>query len=208
MENGGKGLNPSSHRPRVVVGITGASGFCYGVAALCQLRALDVETHLVLTDAADLTRVHETSMSRQEVEALADVVHPAHSVGAAIASGSFRTLGMIVAPCSMHSLAAVAQGMSENLLLRAADVALKERRPLVLMVREAPLHLGHLRNMVAATEVGAIIFPPVPAMYAHPASLDAVVTQSAARAISLLGLEPLDLPRWGESLVPPEGGEG
>lgn len=188
-------------RPRVVVGISGATGFLYGVKALGLLREAGVETHLVISRAAELTRTQETDLLHDEVVAMADVAYPAGAVGAAIASGSFRTLGMLVAPCSMHSLAAIANGITDNLLTRAADVTLKERRPLVLMARETPLHLGHLRNMVAVTEMGAIVFPPVPALYAGPASLDDVVTHSVARAIGLLGLDSERLPRWGETIA-------
>lgn len=187
-------------KPRVIVGISGATGFQYGVKALQLLRELGAETHLVMSKAAGLTREHETTLSREEVIALADVFYPTGAVGAAISSGSFRTAGMIVAPCSMHTLAAIANGVTDNLLTRAADVVLKERRRLVLMVRETPLHLGHIRNMAAVTEYGAIVFPPVPALYAGPQSIEQIVTHSAARAIGLLGFESDALPRWGESL--------
>ncbi|MCD7098586.1 UbiX family flavin prenyltransferase [Stenotrophomonas sp. MMGLT7] len=187
-------------RPRVIVGISGATGFQYGVKALQLLRELGAETHLVMSKAAGLTREQETQLSRDEVIAMADVFYPTGAVGAAISSGSFQTAGMIVAPCSMHSLAAIANGITDNLLTRAADVVLKERRKLVLMVRETPLHLGHIRNMAAATEYGAIVFPPVPALYAGPQSIDQIVTHSAARAIGLLGFDSKTLPRWGETL--------
>jgi flavin prenyltransferase len=194
-------MSHALHAPRVVVGISGATGFEYGVQALRMLGELGVETHLVMSTAADLTRAHETAWSRDEVIALADVFYPAGALGAAIASGSFRTAGMIVAPCSMRTLAAIASGLTDNLLTRAADVTLKERRPLVLMTRETPLHLGHLRNMASVTEYGAIVFPPVPALYAGPRSIDELVAHSAARAIGLLGFEVSGLPRWGESLA-------
>lgn len=187
-------------KPRVIVGISGATGFQYGVKALQLLRELGAETHLVMSKAAGLTREHETTLSREEVIAMADVFYPTGAVGAAISSGSFRTAGMIVAPCSMHTLAAIANGVTDNLLTRAADVVLKERRKLVLMVRETPLHLGHIRNMAAVTEYGAIVFPPVPALYAGPQSIEQIVTHSAARAIGLLGFDSTQLPRWGESL--------
>lgn len=145
-------------KPRVIVGISGASGFSYGVQALRYLRQLDVETHLVISPAGHLNREHETTLTETDVAELADVVYPFRAVGAAIASGSFRTLGMLVAPCSMHTLAAISTGLTDNLLTRAADVVLKERRRLVLMVRETPLHAGHLRNMQQVTESGAIVF--------------------------------------------------
>jgi 4-hydroxy-3-polyprenylbenzoate decarboxylase len=187
-------------RPRVIVGISGATGFQYGVKALQLLREMGAETHLVMSKAAGLTREHETAYSRDEVIAMADVFHPTGALGAPISSGSFRTVGMLVAPCSMHTLAAIANGVTDNLLTRAADVVLKERRRLVLMVRETPLHLGHLRNMVSVTEYGAVVFPPVPALYAGPQSIDQIVAHSTARALGLLGFESDTLPRWGESL--------
>ena len=185
-------------RARVVVGISGASGFGYGLKALEILRELDVETHLVMSHAAELTRVHESDLTREQVMALADVFHATNAVGATIASGSFRTAGMLIAPCSMHTLAAIASGVTGNLLTRAADVHLKERRPLVLMTRETPLHLGHIRNMAAVTEYGAIVFPPVPALYAAPQSVEQIIRHSVARAIGFLGFDVPDLPRWGE----------
>ncbi len=195
------------HKPRVVVGISGATGFQYGVKALQLLRELGVETHLVMSKAAGLTREHETEFSRSQVIALADVFYPAGAVGASIASGSFRTMGMIVAPCSMNTLAAIAHGIADNLLTRAADVTLKERRRLVLMTRETPLHLGHIRNMASVTEYGAIVFPPVPSLYAGPQTVDDIVAHSTARAIGMLGLDHPSLPRWGETIAP-IGAEG
>ncbi|HED4875119.1 TPA: UbiX family flavin prenyltransferase [Stenotrophomonas maltophilia] len=187
-------------KARVIVGISGATGFQYGVKALQLLRELGVETHLVMSKAAGLTRQHETAFNREQVEALADVHYPAGAVGAAIASGSFRTLGMIVAPCSMRTLGAIASGVTDTLLTRAADVVLKERRRLVLMTRETPLHLGHIRNMATVTEYGAIVFPPVPSLYAGPQTIEDMIAHSAARAIGLLGLDHPSLPRWGETL--------
>jgi len=184
-------------KPRVIVGISGATGFQYGVKALQLLRELGVETHLVMSKAAGLTRQHETAFDRDQVEQLADVSYPAGAVGAAIASGSFRTLGMIVAPCSMRTLGAIASGVTDTLLTRAADVVLKERRRLVLMIRETPLHLGHIRNMATVTEYGAIVFPPVPSLYAGPQTIEDMIAHSAARAI---GLDHPSLPRWGETL--------
>lgn len=187
-------------KPRVVVGISGATGFQYGVKVLQLLRELGAESHLVMSRAAGLTRQHETDFEEADVTGLADVVYPTGAVGAAIASGSFMTAGMIIAPCSMHTLAAIASGVTDNLLTRAADVVLKERRRLVLMTRETPLHLGHIRNMERVTEYGAIVFPPVPPLYTGADSLDAIITHSAARALTLLGFDHKALPRWGEDV--------
>lgn len=194
-------MNPSDVR-RVVVAITGATGAVYGVALLRALRALPaVETHLVVSPAGWLTVEQELGMTRRDVEPLAHVSHGSRQVGAAIASGSFATHAMIVAPCSMRTLAAIAHGLSDNLVTRAADVALKERRRLVLMVRETPLNLAHLRNMVAVTEMGGIVFPPLPAFYHRPASIDELVAHTVGRALELAGLDPDELPtpppRWG-----------
>lgn len=180
---------------RLVVGISGASGIAYGIRVLELLRERGIESHLVVTASAGLTRAAETDLSARELTELADVTYRAGDLAAAISSGSFRTMGMIVAPCSMRSLGEIATGVSSSLLTRAAEVTLKERRPLVLMVRETPLTLIHLRNMVAAAECGAIIAPPVPAMYARPESLEELVTYSAARALDLFGLD-IDIPRW------------
>jgi flavin prenyltransferase len=184
---------------RIIVGISGASGFQYGVMALRLLRPMDVEVHLVISRGAEMTRALETGYSHDEVAALADVVHPLANIGASIASGSFRTLGMLVAPCSMGTLAGIANGLADNLLLRAADVVLKERRRLVLLARETPLHLGHLRNMVKVTEMGGIVFPPVPALYHKPETVEDIVRHSVARALDAFDLEVPDLPRWGET---------
>jgi len=182
------------------VAISGASGILYGVKALQLLRDLNVETHLVVSKAGHLTRSHETDLTREELEAMADISYPINDVGAALSSGSFSTMGMIVAPCSMRTLAAIATGVSESLLTRAADVALKERRRLVLMIRETPLHLLHLRNMQAVTECGAVVFPPVPAFYTRPMTLDDIVTHSVVRALDLFGLDAKSIPRWGETI--------
>jgi flavin prenyltransferase len=182
---------------RMVIGMTGASGLVYGIELLRQLRALRVETHLVITRPARMTRAYETDYSEAQLRELADVVHSANDVGAPIASGSFRTMGMIVAPCSMHSLAEIAIGASSNLLTRAAEVVLKERKRLVLVTREAPLTLANLRNMVTATETGAIIYPPVPAFYTRPRDLADIVAHTAARILDLYGLD-VAVPRWGE----------
>ena len=182
---------------RIVLAMTGASGAAFGRAALQQLRRMEgVEAHLILSDAARRTIAHELAQGPEEIAALADVVHDVDDIGAAPASGSFPAHGMLVAPCSIRTLSAIAHCNADNLITRAADVMLKERRPLVLMVRESPLHLGHLRAMAAATEAGAIIAPPVPALYAKPADLSEMVEHVAARALSLLGLEAPSAPRW------------
>lgn len=183
---------------RIIIGISGASGFQYGYEALRLLQPLnDIETHLVISKGAEMTRTLETPYAKEEVLALADVVHPIGNLGAAISSGSFKTLGMLVAPCSMRSLAAIAQGYGDNLLTRAADVVLKERRRLVLMVREAPLNLAHLDNMRRVTEMGGIVFPPVPAFYHKPDSVEEIVTHSVGRALELFDIEIPRLPHWG-----------
>ncbi len=182
---------------RIIVAISGASGAVYGVRLLQVLQTCaGVESHLVVSDAGWRTLRHELDMDAASVEALAHTVHDARNVGASIASGSFQCAGMIIAPCSMRTLAAVAHGLSDSLLTRAADVVLKERRRLVLMVRETPLHLGHLRNMVSVTEMGAIVCPPVPAFYLRPQSVADIVDASVARALDLLGVaHPLNQ-RW------------
>jgi 4-hydroxy-3-polyprenylbenzoate decarboxylase len=184
---------------RLIVGISGASGTIYGVRMLEVLRGVQgVETHLVLSPAAQKTLALETDLSVDRVEALADAIYRPGDISAAISSGSFRTAGMIVAPCSIKTVSGIATSYSENLLLRAADVTLKERRPLVLLVRETPLHLGHLRLLVQVAEMGAVVMPPVPAFYHHPATMEAVVDQTVNRALDLLGVE-LDsdlFPRW------------
>ncbi|THD62400.1 UbiX family flavin prenyltransferase [Phenylobacterium sp.] len=192
----------SAERPRLVVGVSGASGIVYGLRALDACRELGVESHLVLSKAAALTLAQESQLSVAEVNAKADVVHKVSDIGAAIASGSFRTLGMIVAPCSVRTMSEVATGVTSTLLSRAADVTLKERRPLVLMVRESPLHLGHLRTMVRLAEMGAVIAPPMPAFYARPAGLEAMVDQSVGRALDLFGLSWTPVKRWGEDVGP------
>ena len=175
--------------PRIVVGITGASGAVYGVRLLQRLRSLGAYTHLVASPAGVLNVHHELGLDRAALEALADEAHAPGDIGACIASGSARIDAMAVAPCSMRSLAAVAHGLSDNLLTRAADVTLKERRRLLLMVRETPLNLAHLRNMTAVTEMGAVVFPPLPAFYNRPTSIDALVDDTVERALELLGLD-------------------
>ncbi|MDP1778265.1 MAG: UbiX family flavin prenyltransferase [Brevundimonas sp.] len=189
--------NPSGPTPpRLIVGISGASGVTYGVRVLDALRELGVESHLVVTRAALLTLSQETDHSADDLLARADVSHRLNDVGASIASGSFRTMGMIVAPCSVRTMSEIATGVTSTLLTRAADVVLKERRPLVLMVRETPLHLGHLRTMTALTEMGAVIAPPLPAFYAQPASIAEMVDQSVGRALDLFGLDWSAVRRW------------
>ena len=183
---------------RLVVGISGATGIAYGIRVLELARMAGVETHLVVSPPGQQTRVYETPLSAQDLAAMADVSYRPGDLGAAIASGSFRAGGMIVAPCSARTLAAVAYCNSDNLLTRAADVALKERRRLVLLVRETPRSMGHLRAMQAATEMGAIVMPPVPAFYLRPQTVDDIVTHTAGRALDLLGIGIPDLPRWGE----------
>ncbi len=181
---------------RLVVGITGASGVRYGIRTLEALRAAGVETHLVISRAGEMTLAYETDMSVRDLRALADVFHPAGDVGAACASGSFPTDGMIVAPCSMRSLAEIANGTTSTLLTRAADVVLKERRRLVLLTRETPLTAVHLRNMLSVTEMGGIVAPPVPAFYARPQSLDEMVDHTVGRALDLFDIDSDLVHRW------------
>ena len=183
-------------KPRLVVGISGASGVVYGVRLLDALRELDVESHLVVTRAALLTLSQETDLTPDDLTGRADVTHRLNDVGATIASGSFKTLGMIVAPCSVRTMSEIATGVTSSLLTRAAHVALKERRPLVLMVRETPLHLGHLRTMTSLAEMGAIIAPPLPAFYSKPASIAEMVDQSVGRVLDLFGLDWSPVKRW------------
>lgn len=182
---------------RIIVGISGASGAVYGVRLLQVLQGCaGIESHLVVSDAGWRNLRHETGLEPAAVEALAHTVHDARNIGATIASGSFQSAGMVVAPCSMRTLAAVAHGLSDNLLTRAADVVLKERRRLVLMVRETPLHLAHLRNMVAVTEMGGIVCPPLPAFYLRPQTVDDVVNHSVARVLDLIDVDHQLAPRW------------
>ena len=173
--------------PRLVVGVTGATGAVYAVQLLKRARVLGLETHLVVTAAGVLNAHHEVGLDRREFEALADHAYAPADVGACLASGSFATAAMVVTPCSMKTLAAIAHGLSDNLLTRAADVVLKERRRLVLMVRETPFNLAHLRNMIAVTEMGGIIFPPLPAFYHRPASIDEMVADTVERVLALIG---------------------
>ena len=187
---------------RIVVAISGASGAVYGVRLLQMLRDLEgVQSHLTVSDAGWLNIQQELGMPRAEVQALADVFYPVRDVGAAIASGSFQCDGMVISPCSMRTLAAVALGLSDNLITRAADVMLKERRRLILMVRETPLNLAHLRNMTSVTEMGGIVFPPVPGFYHRPQSIAEMVDHSVSRVLDLLGLPQAEVPRWSGFVV-------
>ena len=196
----------NSHPRRLIVGMTGASGAIYGVRLLRLLQTAGVETHLVMSRSAKITLTQEMDIGAAEVSALAGVVHQADNIGASIASGSFKTMGMVIAPCSMRSLAEIASGATSSLVTRAADVVLKERRRLVLLVREAPLHLGHLRAMTAATEMGAIVYPPVPAFYARPASLEQMVDHTLGRVLDLFDIDNTAVSRWGglNSIKTPE----
>jgi len=183
-------------KPRLVVGLTGASGAIYGVRLLARARALGLQTHLVATPAGVLNVHHELGLDRSALEALADEAHNPADIGACIASGSFSAAAMVVAPCSMKSLAAIAHGFGDNLLTRAADVMLKERRRLVLVVRETPLNLAHLRNMTAATEMGAVVFPPLPAFYLRPSSIDEMVDETVERVLDLAGVQGASPREW------------
>ena len=186
---------------RLIVGISGASGVIYGVRLLELLRPLPIETHLVITRAAEVALAVETDLKPAAVRALADVVHAIGDIAAPISSGSFKTMGMVVAPCSIRSMAEIASGVTTTLLSRAADVVLKERRRLVLLVRETPLHTGHLRTMTALSEMGAVIAPPVPAFYSKPQSLAEIIDQTLGRVLDLFGLETGRVRRWGEAAV-------
>ena len=188
-------MNSTSRR--LVVGITGASGAVYGVRLLQRARQLGLETHLVVTPAGVLNTHHELDLDRAALDALADRSYSPADVGACVASGSFETAAMVIAPCSMKTLAAVAHGFGDNLLTRAADVTLKERRPLVLMVRETPFNLAHLRNMTAVTEMGGIVFPPLPAFYNKPASIGELVDDTIERVLALVGVRAASPKAWG-----------
>lgn len=192
-------MTSSSNQPRqrLIVAITGATGAIYGVRLLEHLRKYgQVETHLMVSEAGVLNLHQELDMRRKDVEALADVVHNVRDVGACIASGSFASTGMVVAPCSMKTLAAVAHGLSDNLITRAADVVLKERRRLVLMVRETPFNLAHLRNMTSVTEMGGVIFPPLPGFYQRPASMEEMVDHTLGRVLDMFGISMQLTPEW------------
>ena len=187
-----------SDNQRLVVGISGASGVIYGVRLLELLHGMPVESHLVMSRAAEVTVAHETTLKVAQVHALANVVHAMADIAASISSGSFKTMGMIIAPCSIRSMSEIASGVTSSLLTRAADVTLKERRKLVLMVRETPLHLGHLRTMAQLAEMGAVIAPPVPAFYARPETLEDMIDHSLGRVLDQFGLDTGKMRRWGE----------
>jgi 4-hydroxy-3-polyprenylbenzoate decarboxylase len=181
---------------RIIIGITGASGAVYGIRLLELLKAADIKTHLIISRSARVTISMETSMKVADIEALADVVHSNEDIGAACSSGSFHNMGMIIAPCSIKTMSEIATGVTANLISRSADVALKERRRVVLMLRETPLHLGHIRSMAAVTEAGAIVYPPVPAFYAKPASLEDMIDHTVGRVLDLFGIESGTVNRW------------
>lgn len=193
-----------SERGRMIVGISGASGVIFGIRALHALREIGIETHLVASKAAEMTLGYETDHTPGELKKLADFAYKPSDIGASIASGSFTNMGMLIAPCSVRSMSEIATGVTSGLIARAADVTLKERRRLVLMVRETPFHLGHLRTMTQLTEMGAVIHPPLPAFYTRPKSIDDLVDQSVGRALDLFGLNWASTRRWGEDI---EGGK-
>ncbi len=187
---------PAAQRPRLIVGITGATGAAYGLQLLRRARAIGAETHLVLSPAGVLNAHHELGLARDALEREADFAYAPGDVGACVASGSFPTAAMVIAPCSMRTLAAVAHGLSDNLMTRAADVTLKERRRLILMVRETPFNLAHLRNMTAVTEMGGIVFPPLPAFYNKPATIDDLVDDTVERVLALAGIDQASPKEW------------
>lgn len=191
--------------PRLIVGLSGASGIIYGVRLLEVLRSTGLEIHLVMSKSAEVTLAHETDLKVADVKALADVVHANTDLGAAISSGSFRTRGMIVAPCSIRTVSEIASGVTSTLMARAADVVLKERRRLVLMVRESPLHVGHLRTLTQISEMGAVVAPPLPGFYARPATIDDLVNHTVGRVLDLFDIDVGLVRRWRE---PGEGGAG
>jgi 4-hydroxy-3-polyprenylbenzoate decarboxylase len=186
-------------KQKIIIGISGATGIIYGVRLLQVLKEMNVETHLVVSKPGDMTRAYETDISVSELRDMADVVYNINDIGAAISSGSFKTMGMIVAPCSIRTLSEIATGVTSNLLTRSADVVLKERRRLVLMVRETPLHAGHLKSMLAVTESGGIIAPPVPAFYTKPNTVDDIINHTVGRILDLFDLEMHSMKRWGEN---------
>ena len=192
--------NTTDTSQRLIIGISAASGVMLGIRALELLQHTDIETHLVISKATALTVTSETNLHLDDIKSLADHVYAANDIAAAISSGSYRTMGMLIAPCSIKTMGEIASGVTSTLMSRAADVVLKERRRLVLMLRETPLHAGHLKNALAITEMGGIIAPPVPAFYTRPASIDDVVSQSAARALDLFNIDTPNLKRWGEDI--------
>lgn len=180
---------------KIIVGISGATGIQYGIRALELLKQEGYETHLIVSKPAEMVRSYETNITHEQLLSLAHEIHPIQDIGSVLASGSFKTSGMLIAPCSVKTMSEIATGVTSTLMSRAADVVLKERRKLVLMLRETPLHLGHLRTMTAITEMGAIVMPPVPALYLNPASVDEMITHSVARALDLFGMH-IDVKRW------------
>ncbi|PFC74462.1 aromatic acid decarboxylase [Bacillus cereus] len=190
-----------SVKRRMIVAISGATGIVYGIRLLEVLRRLDIETHLVVSQSAQMTLNYETDMNIKELRELADVTYSHKDIGAAISSGSFQTMGMIIAPCSIKTLSQIAYSMTDNLVARAADVVLKERKRLVLMLRETPLSLSHIRHMEAVTENGGIIFPPVPAFYTRPNTLDDIVNQTVGRVLDLFDIDTGEFERWGEETM-------
>jgi flavin prenyltransferase len=191
-----KHINIKSTNYPLLVGITGASGVIYGIRLLEMLRTCNIETHLIVSRAAHMTLAHETSLKPADFERMATIVHSNNDLGAACSSGSFKTLGMVIAPCSIKTMSEIATGNTANLISRAADVVLKERRRLVLMLRETPLHIGHIRSMAAVTEAGAIVYPPVPAFYAMPKSIEEMVDYTLARVLDLFDIDVGKIPRW------------
>ncbi|MCM3568663.1 UbiX family flavin prenyltransferase [Neobacillus mesonae] len=185
-------------RQRMIIGVTGATGIIYGVRLLEELKRLDIETHLVVSQSAQMTLAYETDMAIHELKDLADVNYSVKDIGAAISSGSYQTMGMIIAPCSIKTMSQIAYSITDNLITRAADVVLKERKRLVLMLRETPLSLTHIKNMQTVTENGGIIFPPVPAFYTRPKTIDDIVDQTVGRVLDLFGLDTGEFKRWGE----------
>ena len=185
---------------RLIIGISGASGVVYGIRMLEMLRDSPIETHLVISKSAEITIAYETDWKASDVKGLADVVYPIADIGAAISSGSFKTMGMVIAPCSIRSMGEIASGVTSSLLSRAADVVLKERRRLLLLLRETPLHLGHIRQMQAVTEMGAIVAPPVPAFYARPKSIEEMIDQTIGRMLDLFEIDMNVTKRWGEDI--------
>lgn len=183
-------------RKKMIVAITGASGTIYGIRLLEALTRIGVETHLIMSDSAKITMAMETTFTQSYVESLATEVHSAKNIGASIASGSFRTLGMVVAPCSVHTMSDIAWGSTSNLITRAADVVLKERRRLILLFRETPLHAGHIKTMAQVTENGAIVMPPVPALYTNPKSIDDIIDHTIGRVLDLFDLDNDLVKRW------------
>jgi 4-hydroxy-3-polyprenylbenzoate decarboxylase len=183
-------------KARLIIGITGASGIQYGIRLLEILQPTEIETHLIVTKSAQQVRAHETSLSAKALTDLADVQYPIDDIGCAVASGSYQTLGMIIAPCSMHSLSEIANGLASNALTRAADVILKERRKLILLVRETPLHQVHLENMLKVTQMGGIIAPPVPAFYQQPKTIDDIINHTLGRVLDLFDLDVVTIKRW------------